>query len=315
MQVGFVILSHNEPEMLLRLVQRLQALFDNPPIACHHDIHQVSLNTSAFPSVRFVAQPLRTRWGHISVVHAFRLALRLLYEGNPPDWFVLLSGSDYPIKSRETIDAELCSSPYDAYLDHRPIEFSILPENRCDGEFDKGFSRPFYVYIAYDRYLARRIRYPRIERPFRLRFGRYPIRHPWLAPGNPFTKAFHCFAGAVWFTARARCAELLLSNDSFTRELLAFYADKTAADESFVHTVLCNSPILKLCNNSKRYVDWSAGAAHPKLLGMEDLPLLSASPHHFARKFSTRYDVRILDELDRLVDHQNLKFSTAATLV
>jgi hypothetical protein len=315
MQVGFVILSHNEPEMLLRLVQRLQALFDNPPIACHHDMHQVSLNTSAFPSVRFVAQPLRTRWGHISVVHAFRLALRLLYEGNPPDWFVLLSGSDYPIKSRETIDAELCSSPYDAYLDHRPIEFSILPENRCDGEFDKGFSRSFYVYIAYDRYLARRIRYPRIERPFRLRFGRYLIRHPWLAPRNPFTKDFHCFAGAVWFTARARCAELLLSSDSFTRELLAFYADKTAADESFVHTVLCNSPILKLCNNSKRYVDWSAGAAHPKLLGMEDLPLLSASSHHFARKFSTRYDIRILDELDRLVDAQNLKFSTAPTLV
>src|ERR1700730_18508681 len=302
MQVGFVILSHNEPEMLLRLVQRLQALFDNPPIACHHDIHQVSLNTSAFPSVRFVAQPLRTRGGHISVVHAFRLALRLLYEGNPPDWFVLLSGSDYPIKSRETIDAELCSSPYDAYLDHRPIQFSRLPENRCDGEFDKGFSRPFYVYIAYDRYLARRIRYPRIERPFRLRFGRYPIRHPWLAPGNPFTKVFRCFAGAVWFTARARCAELLLSNDSFTRELLAFYADKTAADESFVHTVLCNSPSLKLCNNNKRYVDWSAGNPHPKLLGIEDLPSLRASSHHFARKFSTRHDAHILDELDRLVE-------------
>ena len=315
MQVGFVILSHNEPEMLLRLVQRLQALFDNPPIACHHDIHQVSLNTSAFPSVRFVAQPLRTRWGHISVVHAFRLALRLLYEGNPPDWFVLLSGSDYPIKSRETIDAELCSSPYDAYLDHRPIEFSILPENRCDGEFDKGFSRPFYVYIAYDRYLARRIRYARIERPFRLRFGRYPIRHPLLVPKNPFTKDFHCFAGAVWFTARARCAELLLSSDSFTRELLAFYADKTAADESFVHTILCNSPTLKLCNSSKRYVDWSAGNPHPNLLGIEYLLSLRASSHHFARKFSTRHDMHILDELDRLVDDQNLKSSTAATRV
>jgi hypothetical protein len=301
----------------MRLVQRLKADFNNPPIACHHDMHQLSLNTSAFPSVRFVAQPLRTSWGHISVVHAFRLALRLLYEVNPPDWFVLLSGSDYPIKSSEIIDAELCSSPYDAYLDHRRIEFSTLPENRGDGEFDKGFSRPFYLYAAYDRYLARRIRYPRIERPFRLRFPRYPayrfdrrlqpyIRHPWLAPKNPFTKDFHCFAGGVWFTARARCAELLLSSDSFTRELLAFYADKEAADESFFQTVLCNSPILKLCNDSKRYVDWSAGAAHPKLLGMEDLPSLRASSHHFARKFSTHHDVHILDELDRLVNAQIL---------
>jgi hypothetical protein len=218
MQVGFVILSHNEPEMLLRLVQRLQALFDNPPIACHHDIHQVSLNTSAFPSVRFVAQPLRTRWGHISVVNAFRLALRLLYEGNPPDWFVLLSGSDYPIKSRETIDAELCSSPYDAYLDHRPIEFSILPENRCDGEFDKGFSRPFYVYIAYDRYLDLRIRYPRVERTFRFRLAISDC-HPLLVPKNPFTKNFHCFRGGLVY--RARVAELLLSRIIYPR-LLAF---------------------------------------------------------------------------------------------
>jgi Core-2/I-Branching enzyme len=313
MQVGFVILSHNEPEMLLRLVQRLQALFNNPPIACHHDMHQVSINTSAFPSVRFVAQPLRTRWGHISVVHAFRLALQLLYEENPPDWFVLLSGSDYPIKGGEAINAELSSSPYDAYLDYRRIEFSVLPENGCDGEFDKGFSRPFYLYIAYDRYLARRIRYPRIERPLKLGFGRYPIRHPLLVPKNPFTKNFYCFAGAVWFTARAHCAELLLSKDSFTRGLLDFYADKTAADESFVHTILCNSPALKLCNSSKRYVDWSAGNPHPKLLGIEDLPSLRASSHHFARKFSTRHDMHILNELDRLVDDQNLKSSTAAT--
>ena len=129
MRLGFVILSHTEPEMLMRLVERLKADFNNPPIACHHDMHQLSLNTSAFPSVRFVAEPLRTSWGHISLVHAFRLALQLLYEENPPDWFVLLSGSDYPIKSGEAINAELSSSPYDAYLDHRNIEFSILPKS------------------------------------------------------------------------------------------------------------------------------------------------------------------------------------------
>ena len=43
MRIGFVILSHNNPQQLRRLVLCLQQAYDNPPIAIHHDFGQSSL--------------------------------------------------------------------------------------------------------------------------------------------------------------------------------------------------------------------------------------------------------------------------------
>ena len=54
-RIGFSILSHNEPEQLLRLVKTLNAMFGDPPIVCHHNFSQCSLDEALFPTnVRFV---------------------------------------------------------------------------------------------------------------------------------------------------------------------------------------------------------------------------------------------------------------------
>ena len=41
--IGFVIVSYDKPAQLLRLVRRLMKLYNNPPIVCHHDFSQCSL--------------------------------------------------------------------------------------------------------------------------------------------------------------------------------------------------------------------------------------------------------------------------------
>lgn len=301
MEIGFLILSHQNPGLLRRLVSRLNRSFGDPPIVCHHDSHQAPLDPRLFPAnTRFVQEPIRTQWAHISVVNAWLLALRRLFEWKSPDWFVLLSGSDYPIKPGELIYSELLNSPYDGYLDYRPIEYSKLPKQSKDSGFDLGFRRPFFVRVAYDRYITRRIPYRCINRKGEWCTWHWHIRHPRLVKSNPFKNGFKCFAGDVWMTARARCAELLLSSDAQVRELLDFYGKCWGPDESFFHTVLCNAPNLNLHNGNRRYEDWTMGKASPKLLGIEDLDRLLASNDHFARKFSDHHDVRVLDELDRL---------------
>lgn len=201
-KIGFVLLSHNNPEMLRRLVLRLNHDFDHPPIACHHDSHQLQIDVSAFSSnVKFVAQPVRTQWGHISVVHAFRLALRRLYDRAPPDWFVYLSAADYPIRTSDSIVSELSSTVYDAYLDFRRIQYGKLPRGFRDHGFEQGFQRPFWVKVAYDRYFARRFHYPAVNRHFRPAMRRFHVRHPALLAPNPFHDDFGCFAGDAWLTA------------------------------------------------------------------------------------------------------------------
>ena len=69
--VGFVIISHNYPKQLARLICRLQTVFDNPPIAVHHDFGQSTLDPIDFSTnVAFVEPHLSTRWGRFSVVNS-----------------------------------------------------------------------------------------------------------------------------------------------------------------------------------------------------------------------------------------------------
>ena len=301
MEIGFVILSHNNPEMLRRLIRRLNQSFDAPPIVCHHDFHQLPLAVTDFPeNTRFVEKPVRTRWGHVSLVQAFRIALRQLYEWKPADWFVFLSASDYPIKRGDRIVSELSNSPFDAYLDHRCVpDYSDLPEASRDCGFELAYGRPYWLKEAYNRYVARNLRYPGVNRKGQPCLRRLPIRHPRWIGDTPFREGFRCYAGDAWLTARARCAEALFSDSECSRRLLDYYRNRLIPDESFFHTVLCNYPGLKLCNDNKRYADWRAGRPSPKMLGIEDLPALLDSSHHFARKFSEDHDLRILEELDR----------------
>lgn len=299
--IGFVILSHQDTGMLRRLVRRLNQSFDRPPIVCHHDTHQVPIDARTFAeNVRFVARPIRTRWGHVSVVQAFRLTLRELYEWRPPEWFVFLSANDYPIKGGATILSELGNSPFDAYLDcHRVPDYPDLPPPGKPN-FALSTRCPIWIRSAYNRYVARNVKYPGFNRKGRLCMRRLALRHPRWIKENPFNSDFKCYAGEPWFTARAKCAPLLYTDTDVSRKLIKHYQGRLAPDESFFHTVLGNSPGLSLCSDNKRFTDWSAGKPHPKWLGINDLPALLDSNHHFARKLSESRDARVLDELDRL---------------
>ena len=65
--------------------------------------------------------------GHISVPLALLKAFRLLRERDQPDWYVPLSGSDYPVRPADEIEAELSGTKFDAYLDYREILYSEVP--------------------------------------------------------------------------------------------------------------------------------------------------------------------------------------------
>ena len=75
--------------------------------------------------------------------------------------------------------------------------------------------------------------------------------------------------------------------------------ERWCSDETFFQTVICNLPGLRLSQGNRRYIDWSEGQAHPKMLGLADMPAIMASGAHFARKFAP--GDAALDELDRML--------------
>jgi hypothetical protein len=276
-KVGFAILSFNEPHQLHSLTRVLSEMFTEPPIVCHHNFDQCDLDPKFFPqNVRFVRPHIRTRWGHITTPLAALKAFSLLRNESDPDWYFLLSGSDYPVAPAEKILIELSSTRYDVYLEH------------CEISGDTRFSRIGWLRQAYDRYYAHRLSLPRIATE-RLFSGRIPFRREYLFIRNPrmlrwieWNRPPRIFSGTFWFHGNRKAIYRLLDSD--WESTLRYFRRRPIPEESLFHTILCKSD-LHICNDNKRYMDWTEGGWHPKWLTVSDLPKIIASGAFFARKF------------------------------
>jgi Core-2/I-Branching enzyme len=292
--IGFVLLTHGNEPQILRLTDTLNQMFGDPPIACHHDFSKLALNKRQFPgNVHFVEPHVRTSWGTISLVHAMLKALRLLYDTSAPDWFYLLSGSDYPIRDAASIRNELAHSPFDAYIRLNKIDHTRVPKHVA--EDTGGLDSASYQRLAYARYIGRSIPVPSPKHPFRGPAAmHFHILNPrLLRPFHPFDAKFYCYAGDQWFAANAKSAAALLAPGN--ERLLNYFTGRFPPDEAFCPTVLGNAPGLKVSNESKHHIRWEAGN-HPRLLNEKDLPDLLTSKAHFARKFAA--NASVLNALD-----------------
>ncbi len=260
--LGFVLLTHQRPHQTERLVRRLNALFGEPPIVCHHDFGQCDLDVGRFPgNVRFVRPHLATAWGRHSLVEATLAGLRLLAESaDAPEWVTLLSGADYPVAPASVILSDLAAAGVDAFL-----EAEIVGAEKADNPWHAEYAR------------------------------RYLHSGPYL----PFSDAFRVYSGSQWFTINRRCVRRVL--DWYDREVAAgiSHRDVPITDESYFLCILCNDPAVAYVCDNKRYVDWSSG--NPKVLDRGDLVSLLASGCHFARKLDLDNNPDLFDALDEAI--------------
>jgi len=279
--IGFVLVTYKQPEQILRLVHALNSLYGEPPIAIHHDFGQCDPGVARFPgNVDFVRPHVATGWGTFGVAEGTVRALEILYgSGDGPRWFTLLSGCDYPLQPAARVLDDLDRGVYDAHIEHARITPSAPP-----GSWER---------LCVDRYLRTSLRLP-WQREASLH-----VRQPLIVgPFLPWSRRFQCFAGSQWFSANRDAARTILHSHQHNPRLRRFYERVQVVDESYFHTILANTPGLKLNNHNWRYIDWGSGGAHPRTLSSADLPAALASGCHFARKFNEATDPAPLDQLD-----------------
>lgn len=293
--VGFVILNHQPTPLLRRLLERLQHLFDAPPIVCHHDFSKCALPDGVrLPGVSFVDPSVPTGWGLFSIVEASLLGIEALFQrADAPDWFVLLSAADYPLVPARVVRETFASAGVDAFVSAREV-------NQASRRSDA---------LNYRRYLTYRMPRPGLpqahgERRF------LSLSHPWLTRWlTPFSGDFRCYFGSQWFSANRHAAERLLRFHRERPALAAHYLRQErfrsiCPDESYLQTILLNDPALRIHTDNLRYMDWAPGSPHPHVLTTAHLPAMLASGAHFARKFDAG-SAEVLDLLDRHLDAAN----------
>lgn len=305
MEVGFVILSHNNPQQVLRLVECLDRVYGRPPIAIHHDTHQSPIDVQFPDWVAFVDRPERTRWAQFSLVRASLRALELLYSRARPDWFFLLSGADYPIRGADDVRGYLAAIKADALIDLRevPAPGDDTPLAPPANPSLSHLISPKNAGLAYRRYIGLNLWVPIIRSGPRLgRYTFYTTIQDWRAP---FDTTFRCYYGDYWFAGNAKAAALLLAPTARHRKLQRYLSLRTVPDECYYQTILGNSG-LALSPHARRFAKWMGGGAHPRTLEADDFPLIRDSGDFFARKFAP--DNPILD----LIDAKLLAESAAA---
>jgi Core-2/I-Branching enzyme len=301
-RVCYLIQNHREPRQLLRLVRTLKRQSPEAVVLVCHDTTGCAVDPAeltALPAVHFLAVPGPIERGRLSLLEPyFRGVERLRALGVDYDWLVYLSAQDYPTQPLARSEAFLAAADVDGFLRFWPALAADTPWGRPK----QGDRRYLYRYSDPPRWavpLVRLLKQANGLQPWvhaHLTYGpRLGVRRSW----TPFGDRWTLYGGSQWTTLRRACAEFVL--ESLEREpgLIDYYRHTVCPDESLVQTLLVNAGRFRLCDDNLRYVD-SKGCRYgrPRLLGVADLPQLTAGGVHFARKFDLAHDARVLDLLD-----------------
>jgi hypothetical protein len=269
MKVSYLILAHNNYIHLERLIDQLN---DGH---CKMYIH---INArSPFPThlldkpnVHFIKNRIKVYWAGYSMIPAIRNLAEYALKDNYGDYYALISGTDFPVKtSRQLI---------------RQLEEGGEYINLLESHKSKPLSR--YVYYRFNGFDRKSIFNPKTiffhaaELLLRLK-GKTPI-------------PFKLYVGSLWFVLTKSCMNYILHTLDTDDTYHNFYKTAIVADESLFQTIIGNSPFLKDVRGNLTYTAWSI-TGETKLISKKDITLLKDNSTftgmygtftpYFARKF------------------------------
>jgi hypothetical protein len=286
--VVYVVISHRNPEQVVRLVRVLR---EGPAarVLVRHDPRWEALDGDVLEEAG--GEPfdngIRATWGAWSYLKLILSCLREAAARHDPDWVLVLSGQDYPLRTLADIEADLEASPADARLGSvRPVE-----ARRPVAGDDEFFLRCRYRHYARPRVIPSSL-------PHRIRPLAYARDLPPLVGLRRIEPApLRFFASADWLTlGRSGIRAVLEASED--RRLMRHFRRVAVPSESFFASVLLANPALIVERDNRRFYSFAQGAPHPDTLTSADFERLLSSGADFARKFDTTVDPRVLDLLD-----------------
>ena len=277
MKVAYLIRAHHAPSLLDRLVRRIAGpeagVFVHVSRTAEDAVYDEMV--SRLQDVDRVAWlPRRTcRYGGFSLVEATLSGIdAILAGGERPGHTLLLSGQDYPLRSRAEIEATLEQAGEQSFVHHFHLPSDDWREE--DGGLDR----------------IRRIHFERAK--VRTRLLHVPVVR------RPFPQGYEPYGGSAFWGLSGSALEYVHRHVRENPGFVKFFRHVLIPDEIFFQTILLNSPLREeMLNDQLHYVDWSAGGSHPATLGAADVEPMLASRKLFARKFDPA-DTEVLDRLD-----------------
>jgi hypothetical protein len=294
MKIAYLILAHDNPIHFQKLVGALNSG------SSYFFIH-VDLKSRAQPffsikgsNIYFVQKRIPVYWGDFSMVDATLRLLRLAFEAEDKyDYFVLLSGTDYPIQPTSYINH--------FFEKNFGTEFMNIVQIPCKA-FDKPLSRltTYYPCLGGSK-IAKIIQISIVKTGLYFAHRDYKKTFGELKP----------FGGSSWWALSHGACNYILKFVDTEKKIVKFFKNTINPDESFFQTIIGNSSYKKNIKRNLTYTDWSAGGSHPVRISEKNLSFFESSLYFraedlygkgellFARKFSDKSE-KIVREIERI---------------
>lgn len=273
MKFAYLLVAHGSFELLKELVRALDAPGND--IFIHLDKKCVVSDLYSFfegikySKVVFIKQRVRVEWGRVSLIKATMNLLQESVKGNY-DYYHLLSGVDFPIKSNKHIADFFETNKGKEFVGFANIEKSQLEERLS-----------YYHLISGNKIRCNRNMCEINDKLIRIQ-KRLNIRH--IRDVSDYKK------GSEWFSITHRLASELVDD---SKKIIKHYKYTLCADEIFLQSYIYQHSLMERVYNiedefisSLRKIDWLRG--EPYVWQREDFDELMNSPSYFlfARKFS-----------------------------
>ncbi|GFE69587.1 beta-1,6-N-acetylglucosaminyltransferase [Chroococcus sp. FPU101] len=301
MKICYFIQSHKTPEQIVRLVKNIQGNSNNYHIIISHDFSSSTLDVTAFnnlSNINIIRRNKPARRGDSSILNIYIQVIDYLLQNQINfDWLVTLSGQDYPIQPLYKLENLLKTTQYDGFLNYYDFTDSERPlEKRKD---------------AIKRYTSQYISLPYWSKPLLNRLSKVERFIPLLKVqaycnmigikswSTPFNNNFIPYRGYYWNTLSKDCIiyfrNFLISHP----KILKYYQKTLAPEESIIATVLVNSKIFNLSQNSIQYANFPLGLrGFAADVLFKDLANIVRQNYFFARKFDLDKNPQIFDFID-----------------
>ncbi|HEY0297722.1 MAG TPA: beta-1,6-N-acetylglucosaminyltransferase [Arachidicoccus sp.] len=269
--IAYFILVHRLPNQFKRLFNAIYEpgnsyLIHIDKKASDELKKEINLFLQPFANA-YIMQSENVVWGGYSMVQAELDGMKYLLDKDAEwDYFINLSGQDYPLKSQKIIRQFLTENNGKSYLKAAEQELN-RPEtmNRIENHFEE--LEDCISDITYER---------------------------------SFMEDVIPYIGGQWMILTRMCCEFIC-HSSEVKRFEDYYFNTLIADESFFQTVLMNTSFDGiLINDDKRAIIWIPVGdikLRPKTFTKEDLNFLHLGENLFARKFDDNVDGTIIDAM------------------
>ena len=294
--IAYLLLAHGNPAHLQRLIARLRS--DGTAFFIHVD---AKADARAFAhlgaaDVTLVPAAVAVHWGDFSQVEAILLLMKTALAAGSFTRFVLLSGVDYPLWPTASINAFFAAQPDAEYINlvAMPCAAAGKPLARLTSYTLRPTLSPLH------RLLLRVLLKARII--------------PRQRDLQPALGALKPYGGSTWWALTRGACTYLVDYVARNPGLVRFFKGTQYADETFLHTILGNSPFMANVRRNLTYTDWSAGGASPANMSASHIDyfrtntqfgagdVYGSGPMIFARKFSDS-DAALLQAMDAQLSH------------